>query len=1765
MGNKLNKYLLMGGLLLSIGTTKVNAENEINSYQFGSDITIKNIYSDKAGYGLMDYNYPSPAKGWINNVYYDRILETVPGSTYVKEIENGLEFTNKVWTETESTGYGVFRYENTTGLAVQLQPNEYDVTIKLINPTKEDYQAIIESEEITKINELAVPSGQEVEANFSTSLIDGLLDLKFFNPSSAKSEEEAKEKSVFVKSIEIKNSEKKEAGIKPTIYLASDSTVQTYDTYYAPQTGWGETLWNFFGDKIEQREAVGASYSQSEIYESSNAIIENRAIGGRSSKSFIQEGKLDELLDDIKPGDFLLVQFGHNDATASRPNRFVSIDDFEYWMQMYVDGALQRGATPVLVTPVTRYSYNENGFKEDFKAYGDVMRSMADAQNLPLVDLSKASIELSNQFGIEGAKSFFLHVNPGEYEGAYINGATDSTHLQYYGALKFAQCVAQEITDIDVTALNEKIQTSVNSLIERVVFLESTDVPEKVENLKLVSSGATSATLSWNSVNSAELYYIYRQELKDDLSIEEIDFTEASRYAVSITSTFTDKKVEKGKSYVYAVAAYNDKGLSEVSDKIKVSTKESEYSFDINWKNSPTLKGWTGVNNDTIYSKERGYGFKKEMSNGRYRNNSGNEVANEMAEDFTLSEGEFLVDLPNGTYEVTVYAGDLLSGTSTIKSGFIMEGKSVGSISIRQSLGSLTTDINVEDGQLNVGIVGPNPYFNGVEITPILLAPSGFSVSEKNIEGNQLSFLIGFNPVEGAVSYRIYGKSDTDQIFKEIKSFTAEEYESNELACRSMIAPIGEIYQYYMTAVMADGTETAKSNHVIVEALDNSAEIPKKPTNLVATVAKDFEKTLIWDQDERANEYIVYRSNKSDSGFVNIATVSEPTYTDSDQSLLANHTYYYQVQGKSSGGVSEISEQLAVEPLEGKPVATAAETLTDRGVTAINLSGNKGGETVVSATDEKGNEYSNGVYLSWRSFTKDPKGNTYDVYRGEKLIASKIIDTNWIDEGGTSEDIYKVVGANDLELGLNIIETKTWNNQYLELQLYKPEDQQMPNGNVVSYTANDMSVGDLDGDGQLELVVKWDAGGQDNSKSGYTGTTFLDGYDIDFGTGDVKLLWRIDLGVNIRSGAHYTQFQVWDYDGDGRAEIAVKTADGTTTYKSSDGTDIGLTETGYVGATNAANLPTNKISEKHDYRNSSGYILEGPEYFTMFNGEDGTIVGTTSYEPARGNVSAWGDSYGNRVDRFLAGTAYLDGEAPYAVMARGYYTRTALTAYYLADTDDDGIGDSLRIKWKFDSDVAGKEFEGQGNHNLSIADVDNDGKDEILFGSITFDHDGTVLYNTKLGHGDAMHLGDWLPERDGLELMSVKENASAKYHVVVSDAATGEELMAYNTGRDTGRGAASDIDPTSPGAEFWSIAPAEFNPEDGNPSWNSNKGAVYATTSTLDNLVKLSDRNPAANGLMYWDGDLLREIQDHVFNEKEGYVPVSTGIYKWDYENKKQNTLFDSSEAYTSNGTKGNPGISGDLFGDWREEMVLRVADDNSKVRIYSTTIPTDYVIPTLLEDLQYRESLAWQNTSYNQPPHTSYLLSEGVITADVSLEQVNSVVAVNFTEASDGVNGHDIEGYQIWRWEKDKEEKTIIADLTNDQLTKTATGYVYEDKTALSNTNYQYAVSSKVNGRTSYLSKSVSIKTADSKPVEKLTLNFSGIKTLKKGKTLQLEATATPVNADLTGLVFESSRNEFATIDENGLITAVKDGTTKITVTTNSGVSASFTLRVTK
>lgn len=762
-----------------------------------------------------------------------------------------------------------------------------------------------------------------------------------------------------------------------------------------------------------------------------------------------------------------------------------------------------------------------------------------------------------------------------------------------------------------------------------------------------------------------------------------------------------------------------------------------------------------------------------------------------------------------------------------------------------------------------------------------------------------------------------------------------------------------------------------------------------------------------------------------------------------------------------------------------------------RELIAVNLGGDSGAQTKVTATDQNGNEIKKGVFLSWRAYAEDLDDKNqavtmYAVYRNGEKIGDDLKVTNCVDEEGSAGDIYRVVGSNDALLGVSAQDTKVWSNQYMEFQLNKPEDSRITEKNTFFYTANDMSLGDLDGDGSLDLVVKWyPSNAKDNSQEGVTGPTFLDGYKMDFRTGEAALLWRIDLGINIRSGAHYTQFQVWDYDGDGIAEIAMKTADGTTAYRMVDGE---LVQTGHVGTvddTVQELWPINK--ENSDYRSSKGYVLNGPEYFTMFDGTTGEIIDTVDYIPERGKVGYWGDSYGNRVDRFLAGTAYLDGEKPYAVFGRGYYTRTCLTAYYLEKKSDGSR--KIETFWTFDTDEAGNEYKGQGNHSLAVNDVDGDGKDEIIYGSLVVDNDGSVLYTTGLGHGDADHVSDWIPSRPGLEYMGVHEDKSAAYHVEIHDAATGEMITGYYTGKDTGRGMASDVDPRYEGAEYWSVANPNYT-GDGEPSWNNMKANVYSSLSGLydrndingDNMIVVHENgDPPSNFSIYWDGDLLAEMQDHTFDSK-AYVPLTTTILKWDYENGVSVKLLESDEIYTSNGTKGNLGLVGDFLGDWREEVIARCADDDSKIRVYTTTIQTDYVIPCLMTNLAYREGIAWQNTAYNQPAHTSFLISEGVITAKLSSGVVDSKKAeIRFTAASDGTRyGHAIEGYIIERGNVAADGSVSsynqVAAIENRDLNGSESSYLYVDENIKSGATYSYKISAIVDGKKSYSSLPLSV-----------------------------------------------------------------------------------------
>ena len=769
------------------------------------------------------------------------------------------------------------------------------------------------------------------------------------------------------------------------------------------------------------------------------------------------------------------------------------------------------------------------------------------------------------------------------------------------------------------------------------------------------------------------------------------------------------------------------------------------------------------------------------------------------------------------------------------------------------------------------------------------------------------------------------------------------------------------------------------------------------------------------------------------------------------------------------------------------------ETLTDRALTAIDLSGNPGGEVVVTG------EAKTGVYLSWRSMEGDSKNTTFSLYKNGSLLVDSLSVTNYTDPAGKSSDVYSVIGTTDNEAGVKPIDTAVWSNYYQEFTLNPPAPQTHPDGTVVGFTAGDMSLADLDADGQYELVVKWHPDDfKDNSQKGYTGYTFIDGYDINFATGEATQLWRIDLGPNIRSGAHYTQFMVWDMNNDGIAEIACKTADASTTYTMKDGL---LIETGYVGACNSSSIDPASTDNPYDYRDHKssnktyGYVLKGPEYLTIFNGKTGEIIDTVAYTPERGTVNSWGDNYGNRVDRFLACVAYLDGENPSMVFCRGYYTRVCLTAYQLIDG-------KLQIQWTYDSDtylyklrdefsancnetviknyqekynldftdkseedinkmVVGRFwteinslYKAQGNHNISVADVDSDGKDEIIYGALVFDNDGLPLYSSGLGHGDAQQIGDFLPSRPGLELLNVHETKTVKYQVSLRDAMTGEILFGKFYGSDNGRGVTGDIDPRYEGEEFWSAS----------------EKVVYSALSTTDNPIQTANSRPSMNFSLYWDGDLLRELQDYVKRTlNDGTKQNRTNVTKWNYETGREVTLLETSEFLAMVGTSQKMGIVADVIGDWREEIISRHATDNSKIRIYMSTIPTDYVVTCLMQDTLYRTGIAWENVAYNQPVHLSYCLTDGLKTPVIDADSISNKaeIAFSFSKASDGRYGHKVEGYEVYR--KTDGDYSLAGTLKYNSLT-------FTDSNVEPGKKYTYKVAAIVDGKTSYFSFPVEI-----------------------------------------------------------------------------------------
>ncbi len=685
-----------------------------------------------------------------------------------------------------------------------------------------------------------------------------------------------------------------------------------------------------------------------------------------------------------------------------------------------------------------------------------------------------------------------------------------------------------------------------------------------------------------------------------------------------------------------------------------------------------------------------------------------------------------------------------------------------------------------------------------------------------------------------------------------------------------------------------------------------------------------------------------------------------------------------------------------------------------------------------------------GVFLSWRLMKDEAYGYSetgltapdFRVYRDGKSIAVVADSTNYLDREGTPASTYSVRPEGKGKGHDKAAKAAPWPNPYYDLPLKKPADGITPAGEAYTYSANDMCVGDVDGDGAYEYVVKWDpSNSKDVSQKGYTGRVFVDCYELD---GTIR--YRIDLGVNVRAGAHYTQILVYDFDCDGKAEMMFKTAPGTKIIRyDSDGNvasekfitmpeediaagyahtdDYRLSRTGYfehvvkmfmswsshpevlsgrwpqsleecfgiekqyaypLSRADAESLANYFIdvyavsrSTRNVLREFEGFIVDGPEYLTVFNGKTGRELQTIRYEPGRYDDGLmWGDyamariEPANRVDRFLAGVAYLDGKKPYAVFARGYYTRSTIATY----TWD---GRRISKNWFIDSgwtpmtnpfndgphgrdgtDPEYKTLTTQGAHSLSIADVDDDGCQEIIYGSATIDNDGKLLYSsmaimppesatpgvlTRLGHGDSLHVADIDPDRPGLEIFMCFEGGRyAPYGFALRDARTGEVIFGSYTGKDTGRCMIGDVDPTVRGLEAWAVG-----------LWSATGTSLGATA-------------PGTNANIKWAADMSTQIVDGAIDVTPTIVDRTRGV------------VLTASDTKTNNYTKGNPCLVADIFGDWREELVVRKADSTA-VRIYLSTEVTNHKMYTLMHDVQYRTGIAWQNVVYNQPSYPSF------------------------------------------------------------------------------------------------------------------------------------------------------------------------------------------------
>ena len=590
---------------------------------------------------------------------------------------------------------------------------------------------------------------------------------------------------------------------------------------------------------------------------------------------------------------------------------------------------------------------------------------------------------------------------------------------------------------------------------------------------------------------------------------------------------------------------------------------------------------------------------------------------------------------------------------------------------------------------------------------------------------------------------------------------------------------------------------------------------------------------------------------------------------------------------------------------------------------------------------------SSGNLVSWRIFAEEYYGVTYNLYANGSLLKSGLTASDFNHTSGSSTTKYQVAAVVKGVEQEKSAEVTRWNNGYLQFPVAKVQDR---NGNDVTsqYIINDISLGDVDGDGVAEFIVKRNYSGDIRNSANTTCFHHYECYNLKG-----ERLWWIDLGPNMMAGPDKQWDMVlFDWDRDGRAEGLMRGADNMIFHTAAG--DVNIGNMSYVA-------PRDE------------YTRNGNEYLIYLNGLTGVPYGcdasTGKFTPMTYPLprfeagetdyeAAWGkNDTGHRSSKHYFGAPFLDGRNPSIFLGRGCYTRHKMCAF-----DVDPATHTLTQRWRWDNNGGWNDpWFGNGFHNFGIADVDEDGRDEIVFGSMIIDDNGKGLSTTGLGHGDAQHCSDFDPYRKGLEFFSCNEDEP---NMNYRNATTSKIYYRSKGTTDDGRGLMGNFSNTFPGCMGRSVN----SPLISSVADKELTGAGVPSTSGTNDGLFWSHLNQR----IYWTGDLVEGILDSPGTEKDAVVWTTAG-----------GRVFQSSGCALNNDSKNNPCALADIIGDWREEIVVRTSD-NAYVRIYTTPIYTQYRIPTLWHDHQYRNAMVWQCVGYNQPPHKSFFLGalEGITVA---------------------------------------------------------------------------------------------------------------------------------------------------------------------------------------